>query len=123
MDRSRARYDEWTDGPMSSSPAQTKQITHWIGGKPYGGVAERRGDVYDPATGALSGTVDFASTAVVDEAVAVAKEAFAEWGVSSLARRTQALFGFRELLNARKEEVAALITAEHGKVLSDALGE
>jgi malonate-semialdehyde dehydrogenase (acetylating)/methylmalonate-semialdehyde dehydrogenase len=101
----------------------TKQITHWIGGKPYGGVAERRGDVYDPATGSLSGTVDFASSAVVDQAVAAAKEAFADWGTSSLARRTQVLFAFRELLNARKEEVAELITAEHGKVLSDALGE
>jgi malonate-semialdehyde dehydrogenase (acetylating) / methylmalonate-semialdehyde dehydrogenase len=101
----------------------TKHITHWIGGKPYGGVAERQGDVYDPATGEVSGRVDFASAAVVDEAVAAAREAFAEWRTTSLAKRSQVLFAFRELLNARKEEVAALITDEHGKVLSDALGE
>ncbi len=100
-----------------------KHLTHWIGGKPFGGVAERQGDVYDPATGELSGTVDFASAADVDDAVAAAKEAFAEWRNASLTRRTQVMFAFRELLNARKEEMAALITAEHGKVLSDALGE
>jgi malonate-semialdehyde dehydrogenase (acetylating)/methylmalonate-semialdehyde dehydrogenase len=101
----------------------TKHITHWIGGKPYGGVAERQGEVYDPATGEVAGRVDFATAAVVDEAVAAAKEAFAEWRTSSLARRTQVLFAFRELLNARKEELAAIITEEHGKVLADALGE
>ncbi len=100
-----------------------KHITHWIGGKPFGGVAERQGDVYDPATGEITGRVDFASAADVDEAVAAAKEAFAEWRNASLTRRTQVLFAFRELLNARKEELAAIITAEHGKVLSDALGE
>ncbi len=98
-------------------------ITHWIGGKPYGGVAERHGDVYDPATGQVSGHVDFATAGDVDEAVAVASEAFQEWRHSSLTKRTQVLFAFRELLNAKKEDVAALITAEHGKVLSDALGE
>jgi malonate-semialdehyde dehydrogenase (acetylating) / methylmalonate-semialdehyde dehydrogenase len=101
----------------------TKRITHWIGGKPYGGVCERQGEVYDPATGQVSGLVDFASAGVVDEAVAVAKDAFAEWRTTSLARRTQVLFGFRELLNARRDDVAALITEEHGKVLSDAQGE
>ncbi len=106
---------------MAETP--TKHITHWINGKPYGGVAERQGDVYDPATGQRSGLVDFASTAVVDEAVAAAKDAFAEWRNASLSRRTQVLFAFRELLNARKEELAAIITSEHGKVLSDALGE
>ncbi len=99
------------------------RITHWIGGKPYGGTAERVGPVYDPATGQVTAEVDFASGAVVDEAVASAKAAFEEWRHVSLTRRTQILFAFRELLNARKEDIAALITAEHGKVLSDALGE
>jgi malonate-semialdehyde dehydrogenase (acetylating)/methylmalonate-semialdehyde dehydrogenase len=99
------------------------RITHWIGGKPYGGTAERVGPVYDPATGQVTAEVDFASGAVVDEAVASAKAAFEEWRHVSLTRRTQILFAFRELLNARKEDVAAIITAEHGKVLSDALGE
>ncbi len=106
-----------------TNSAATKHLTHWIGGKPYGGVAERQGEVFDPATGERSGLVDFATAAVMDEAVAAAKEAFADWRGSSLSRRTQVLFAFRELLNERKEELAALITAEHGKVLSDALGE
>jgi malonate-semialdehyde dehydrogenase (acetylating) / methylmalonate-semialdehyde dehydrogenase len=101
----------------------TKHITHWIGGKPFGGVAARQGDVYDPATGQVSGRVDFASAADMDEAVAVAKNAFEEWRNSSLAKRTQVLFAFRELLNAHRDDIAALITEEHGKVHSDAVGE
>ena len=101
----------------------TKRITHWIDGKPFGGVAERTGDVFDPATGQVSGRVDFADAALVDEAVAAAKAAFTEWGQVSMAKRAQVMFRFRELLDARKEELAAIITSEHGKVLSDALGE
>lgn len=101
----------------------TARITHWIDGKSWGGVAERQGDVYNPATGEVTGHVDFATIDVMDEAVAAAKAAFAEWGKASLAKRANVLFAFRELLNSRKEELAALITAEHGKVLSDALGE
>ncbi len=125
-----------------------KHVTHWINGAPYVatesevpadkvGAAltalrdkavdlldpERSGDIYDPATGKVSGTVDFASVRIMDEAVAAAKAAFAEWGTTSLTRRTQVMFSFRELLNERKEELAAIITEEHGKVLSDALGE
>ena len=101
----------------------TKHLTHWIDGKPFGGMAERTGDIYDPATGEISGRVDFADVPTVDDAVAAARAAGKEWGTASLARRTQVMFKFRELLDARKEEIAALITAEHGKVLSDALGE
>ena len=101
----------------------TKHVTHWIDGKSFGGVAERTGDIYDPATGKVSGRVDFADPALVDEAVAAAKAASLEWGKSSLTKRTNVLFKFRELLDSRKGELAELITAEHGKVLSDALGE
>ena len=101
----------------------TARVTHWINGRTWEGAAERTGDVFDPATGQVTKTVDFASRAVLDEAVAAAKAAFPEWRGSSLTRRTQVLFAFRELLNANKEKVAALITEEHGKVLSDALGE
>ncbi len=101
----------------------TARITHWIDGKSWTGTAERTGDVFNPATGAKSGEVDLASTAVMDEAVAVAKRAGAEWAATSITKRTSIVFAFRELLNARKEELAAIITAEHGKVLSDALGE
>ena len=101
----------------------TARITHWINGSAWAGSAERTGDVFDPATGQVSGKVDFASRATVGEAVAAAKAAFPSWRDTSLTRRTQVLFAFREILNARKGEVAAAITAEHGKVLSDALGE
>ncbi len=99
------------------------RITHFVNGKSWDGKAERSGEVFNPATGEVTGHVDFASNAVVDEVVASAQKAFEEWRSTSLAKRTQILFAFREILNARKEEVAALITAEHGKVLSDALGE
>ena len=101
----------------------TARVTHWINGQHWSGTAERTGDVYDPATGQVTKKVDFASRAVLDEAVAAAKAAFPAWRDASLTKRTQVLFAFREILNANKEAVAALITEEHGKVLSDALGE
>lgn len=101
----------------------SKHVTHWIDGKAFGGVADRQGDIFDPATGQVSGKVDFADVALVDEAVAAASAAFGEWRHASLTKRSQVLFKFRELLDARKGEIAELITAEHGKVLSDALGE
>ncbi len=98
-------------------------ITHWINGQSYAGQSQRTANVFDPATGKVSGVVDLASASVVNEAVEAAQAAFASWSQTSLARRAQVLFAFREILNARKDEVAAAITAEHGKVLSDALGE
>ncbi|QUQ67423.1 CoA-acylating methylmalonate-semialdehyde dehydrogenase [Kutzneria sp. CA-103260] len=97
--------------------------THWIDGRLWTGTAERQGDVYDPATGSVASTVDFASVDVVDEAVAAASRAWQTWREASLAARSTVLFKFRELLVANKSELAALITAEHGKVLSDAAGE
>ena len=100
-----------------------KHITHWIGGKPWAGVAERRGEVYNPATGQVSGTVDFATAADVDAAVQAAAQAFTTWGRISLSRRASVLFAFRELVKRHSGEIAALITAEHGKVASDAAGE
>jgi malonate-semialdehyde dehydrogenase (acetylating)/methylmalonate-semialdehyde dehydrogenase len=99
------------------------RITHWIDGKPWGGVAERSGKVYDPATGAVAAQVDFATEAEVDEAVAAAAAAWRNWRNASLTTRANVLFAFRELLNQRKSELAAIVTAEHGKVLSDAAGE
>ncbi len=101
----------------------TARITHWIDGQLYSGEASRHGDVYDPATGQITKTVDFASTADVDTVVASAKAAFETWGRSTLTKRMEALFRFRELLNASKPQLAEIITSEHGKVLSDALGE
>jgi len=100
-----------------------KQVTHFINGAFTAVSSGPKGEIFDPATGQLSGTVDFASKEVVDQAVEAAAKAFIEWRKTSLAKRSQVLFAFRELLNAKKEELAAIITAEHGKVLSDALGE
>jgi malonate-semialdehyde dehydrogenase (acetylating)/methylmalonate-semialdehyde dehydrogenase len=108
---------------MTSELTNTTRITHWIDGAPWGGTSVRAGDVFNPATGQVSGRVDLASAAEVDAAVAAASAAFQQWRKSSLTARTQVLFAFRELLNSRKDELAAIITAEHGKVLSDALGE
>ena len=102
---------------------EIKRITHHIGGAYWTAGADRVGDVYNPATGKVTSQVEFASVSVVDHAVDVATAAQVEWRSASLAKRVQVLFSFREILNARKEEVAKLITAEHGKVLSDALGE
>ncbi|HEY7856917.1 MAG TPA: CoA-acylating methylmalonate-semialdehyde dehydrogenase [Candidatus Nanopelagicales bacterium] len=99
------------------------QINHWIDGKSYEGHSGRRADVFNPATGEVSGRVALADQSDVDAAVASAKEAFEDWRGTSLAKRMLVIFRFRELLNERKEEMAAIITAEHGKVLSDALGE
>ncbi|PNG20357.1 CoA-acylating methylmalonate-semialdehyde dehydrogenase [Streptomyces cahuitamycinicus] len=100
-----------------------KTITHWIDGKPVEGTSGRFGPVYNPATGTQEKQVAFASVDEVDTAVASARAAFESWGESSLAKRTAILFKYRELLDAHRDEIAALITAEHGKVHSDALGE
>jgi malonate-semialdehyde dehydrogenase (acetylating)/methylmalonate-semialdehyde dehydrogenase len=99
------------------------QITHWINGALDTKKPERTGDIYNPATGKATGTVAFGNAATVDSAVSAATAAFAEWRHSSLTKRTQVLFAFRELVQQNKEKIAALITAEHGKVLSDAAGE
>ncbi|MFJ2830591.1 CoA-acylating methylmalonate-semialdehyde dehydrogenase [Streptomyces sp. NPDC087263] len=100
-----------------------KTITHWIDGKPVESTSGRFGPVYDPATGAQEKQVGFATVDEVDTAVASAKAAFESWGTASIARRTAILFKYRELLDAHRDEIAELITAEHGKVHSDALGE
>ena len=98
-------------------------IAHWIDGARYDRPPERTGEVYDPATGSVSGQVALASPADVDAAVAAAGAAFADWRDASLARRAKVLFAFREIVNARSDELAAMVTAEHGKVLADAAGE
>ncbi len=101
----------------------SNNVTHYINGKSWSGIAARSGEVFNPATGEVSSHVDFATVEVIDEAVKAASLAASEWGKTSLTKRVQTIFAFREILNARKEELAAVITAEHGKVLSDALGE
>ena len=84
---------------------------------------ERTGEIFNPATGVVSGNVAFADAATVDKIVNISEKAFEQWRHASLTKRTQVLFSFRELVNKNKEKIAALITAEHGKVLSDAQGE
>ncbi|MCD9592565.1 CoA-acylating methylmalonate-semialdehyde dehydrogenase [Streptomyces sp. 8ZJF_21] len=100
-----------------------KTVNHWIGGKTAEGATGTYGPVYNPATGAQDTQVALASVEEVDAAVAAAAEAFRTWGTVSLAKRTAILYKYRELLDAHRDEIAELITAEHGKVHSDALGE
>ncbi len=99
------------------------RINHWIDGALVAGTSGRTGPVFNPATGLQSGEVDLASADEVAAAVASAKDAAREWRSASLSRRSGVLFAFRELLHANADELAKIITAEHGKVLSDAHGE
>ena len=98
-------------------------VEHWINGEIASGTSARTGPVYNPAVGEVAREVRLASTADVDTAVQAAKAAFADWSAASWSKRQQVMFAFREILNSRKAEVAALLTNEHGKVTSDALGE
>jgi malonate-semialdehyde dehydrogenase (acetylating)/methylmalonate-semialdehyde dehydrogenase len=99
------------------------RISHWIDGSIVEGTSGRAGKVFNPATGEQAASVDFASAAEVDAAVAAAKAAFPAWRTTGLGRRAEVLFHTRELVDANRKEIASLLTAEHGKVLSDALGE
>src|SRR3954464_4049084 len=101
----------------------TEHIPHWIDGARREGSSGRTASVTDPATGQVTGEVALAGVDEVDAAVAAARAAFPAWRDTSLTVRSEVLFAFRELLNARKGELAAIITAEHGKVLDDAVGE
>ncbi|SFP72899.1 CoA-acylating methylmalonate-semialdehyde dehydrogenase [Amycolatopsis rubida] len=98
-------------------------VPHWIDGAEHPSASGRTAPVYDPALGLEAKRVVLADKDDVNAAVASAKAAFPAWSRLSLARRQAVLFTFRELLEARKGELAEIITAEHGKVLSDALGE
>ncbi len=98
-------------------------ISHWVSGTLVPGQSGRTSPVFDPATGTQTAVVDLASAAEVSAAVASALTAARQWRTVPLSRRTAILFAFRELLVKRTDELAAIITAEHGKVLSDAAGE
>jgi malonate-semialdehyde dehydrogenase (acetylating)/methylmalonate-semialdehyde dehydrogenase len=103
----------------------TKQpiVPHWIQGREDLGSSKRTAEVFDPALGEVTKLVALANSAEMNAAIEVASAAFPSWAETSLARRQAILFNFRELLNRKKSELAEIITAEHGKVLSDALGE
>ncbi len=99
------------------------QVGHWISGAEVLSKSGRLGDVYDPALGEVTKQVGFANQAEINQTIASAKAAFPAWRDATLAKRQGVVFRFRELLDARKGELAAIITEEHGKVLSDAMGE
>jgi malonate-semialdehyde dehydrogenase (acetylating)/methylmalonate-semialdehyde dehydrogenase len=98
-------------------------VNHWLNGELFEGESTRTAPVYDPALGTVAREVRLGSTADLGVAIAAAKAAFPAWADTSLTKRQQIMFNFRELLNARKGELAEILTAEHGKVISDALGE
>lgn len=98
-------------------------INHWIGGRHVTSTSGRTGEVFDPATGEVQETVGFASVDEVDQAVATALAAFPGWRSTNLSRRAEVMFRLRELIDRRRGDIAAVISREHGKVLSDALGE
>ncbi len=102
---------------------ELKTIGHWIGGESVRGSSGRKGPVYNPATGEQTGEVAFASPEEIDLAVATAKAAFTEWRTWSLSKRSELFFRIYDLFDEHREDLAKLLTAEHGKVLSDALGE
>ncbi len=108
---------------VTESRIAVSSVPHWIGGKASPSRSGRRGPVWNPATGELQAEVDFASAAEVDEAVASAAAAAPAWGATPLGRRAEVMFKLRELVDARRREIARIITLEHGKTFSDALGE
>src|SRR6266550_992279 len=114
---------EVAEAPDARRAQELKRIAHWINGAAVAGESGRSGPVYNPAAGIQSGEVDFASVEEVDRAVQAAKEAFPAWRAVSLSKRMAIFFAVRELLDERREDIARLLTAEHGKVLSDAMGE
>ncbi|SFR69805.1 methylmalonate-semialdehyde dehydrogenase [acylating] [Agromyces sp. CF514] len=110
----------------ASSPAATSDVPaigHWIDGALRASNSGRTAPVYNPATGAVQAVVALADQAEIDAALASAQAGFVEWSGYSIAKRQTVMFAFRELLNSRKGELAAIITREHGKVVSDAMGE
>jgi malonate-semialdehyde dehydrogenase (acetylating)/methylmalonate-semialdehyde dehydrogenase len=100
-----------------------ERISHYIGGKSVPGESGRRGPVFNPATGSQTHEVDFASEEEVDLAVEAASEAYSTWRTTSLSKRADILFQMRNLLDEHRTDIASVITAQHGKVLSDAMGE
>ena len=108
------------NAPTNSQPTS---IDHWIAGQPTAGRSGRSADVFNPATGQVSGRVALASASEVDAAVANAQAAFPQWADTPPLRRARVMFKFLELLNRHRDDLARMITAEHGKVFTDAQGE
>jgi malonate-semialdehyde dehydrogenase (acetylating) / methylmalonate-semialdehyde dehydrogenase len=109
--------------PRTGTTGASIRVEHWIHGRQVAGTSGRSGPVYNPATGELAREVAFATPEEVDAAVAAARAAFPAWRATSLSKRTEILFRFRNLVEEHREELAAHLTREHGKVRTDALGE
>ncbi|SMG25302.1 CoA-acylating methylmalonate-semialdehyde dehydrogenase [Agreia pratensis] len=108
---------------MTDTTEMQPILNHWVDGAEYPSSSGRTAPVYDPAQGVVTKQVALADQAEIDAAVASAKAAFPGWRDTSITKRQQVLFSFRELLASRKAELAEILTSEHGKVLSDAMGE
>ena len=100
-----------------------RSVHHFIGGKIVPGTGGRTGDVYNPATGEVQAKVDFASAVDTQAAIRAAQAALPEWAATPPVRRARVMFRFKELLEKHMDELAGILTSEHGKVFSDAQGE
>src|SRR5277367_4948627 len=107
----------------ATGPGANDIVGHFIGGHAVPGTSGRFGDVYNPATGAITRQVAMATAEEVSRAVATAKAAFPGWAATPPHIRARVLFRFRDLVEQNTDRLAAIINAEHGKVISDARGE
>ena len=114
---------EVATAPRQGEAQEQARINHWIGGRIVPGESGRSGPVYNPATGQVAAQVDFASVEEIDAAVAAAKAAFPAWRATSISRRAELFFRIRAILDEHRDDIARILTREHGKVHSDALGE
>ena len=103
--------------------SEVETLTHWVDGAARAGASGRFGDIYNPATGAVQGRVPYANAAELDAAVQAAKAAFPAWASQSALKRARCMFRLKALLEQRMDDLAAILTREHGKVLDDARGE
>src|SRR4051812_29552373 len=110
-------------GRLGQEVTTMERISHHVGGKAMPGTSGRRGRVYTPATGEQTHEVDYASVEEVDRAVEAANEAFPAWRATSLSKRSDILFRIHDIVDEHRRDIAQLITSQHGKVLSDAMGE
>ena len=108
---------------MPATAIEIKKISHWIGGKVAASTSGRAGVVWNPATGEQQASVDFASVAEVDAAVAAAAKAFPVWRATALSRRAEIMFAMRQLVDVNRKKIAEMLTLEHGKTVADAFGE
>src|SRR5687767_15383777 len=102
---------------------RVSSYSHWIAGRLTPGVSGRAGDVFNPSLGVVAARVALASEAEVDSAVRAARAAFPGWAATPALKRARVIFKFKEIVEARRAELAKLVSSEHGKLVSDAAGE